>query len=313
MLWQRIRTILCIGLLGISWTSSADVSSGIVQQSLGRDFGVVTGDRITHEFVLQLPAGYELSESSLPVPGDLNYWLTLDDVAVEALDSNQIRQLYRLTLQYQTFYAPLDVRTLETPAHSLRAHIDGKASVDIRLPAWSFTMSPLKDIPQRGFGTDDTNNPFMKPALEPPLKPTNQLQQNVIVLGIAITILTFLWAFLKGWIWRRRQSPFQLAYRRVKRLAASKEVSIATYRTAFQAIHEAFNRVSGSVLFACQIPEFLVQNPEFSRYEQEINDFFQQSDAVLFREETEQLPDLSELRHLTRRLCHAETLTVPNT
>lgn len=309
MQWQWLKTGLCVSFLVLSWHANAEVPSGVIQESFGRDFGIVTGDQITHEFIVQLPAGYQFSESSLPVPGDLNYWLALNDVAVETINSHPDRQLYRLTFDYQTFYAPLDVRALKIPALSLRAHLNGDKSINITLPDWSFTMSPLKQIAPRGVGTSETSSAFMKATLAPQNAPTQQLQHTVITLGSLVAALTVCWAFLQGWIWRRQQSAFQRAYHQVKQLAAQKETNLSTYSASFQAIHEAFNRVAGKVLFAHQVPEFLVSHPAFCRYEEEINDFFQQSDKLLFREDAAELPDLIVLRRLARRLCHAETMT----
>lgn len=302
------QTLICVGLFWAIFPANAEIPSGVIKQSLGRDFGIFTGDVIRHNFIVQVPVGYQISEASLPVPGDLSYWLVLQDVIVKPLDANEARQLFQVTLHYQTFYAPLDVRALQIPVQSLQAHLKGESQINITLPDWEFTMSPLKEIAQRGVGRSETTSTFMKPAL-PPIHHPSQHQKNwVFGLAVSVVFLALFWAYLHGWIWRRQQSPFQQASRKIKHLQARNANDSSASYAAIESVHNAFNQVAGHVLFAHQLPIFLENHPSFARYTSDIYDFFQQSDAVMFGQHTEMQPSLKVLRQLTRRLSRAETL-----
>ncbi len=62
-------------LLFTSPINANQIRSGVVEQSLGRDFGILVGDIIEHYYVVQVPADYTLTPASLPPNGELNYWL----------------------------------------------------------------------------------------------------------------------------------------------------------------------------------------------------------------------------------------------
>lgn len=305
-----LQTLIFTGVFLTGLPVSAEIPSGVIKQSMGRDFGIFTGDLIHHEFTVQLPADYQIAKASLPGTGELNYWLVLQDLRVNKLDSNPQRQLYKLQLTYQTFYAPLDVRTLQIPSHLLRAHLDGDKEINITLPDWTFTMSPLKAIAPRGVGNHETTNNFMKPALPPAYQPLQLRQYLVKSLAGLLVILTLVWAFLKGWIWRRKQSPFQQAGKQIKRLQADTANELSASYAAFESIHTAFNQTAGFVLFAHQIPVFLDNHPAFADHAPEIRDFFRQSDAIMFGQQTEKRPSLKTLSRLASQLSRAETLNL---
>ncbi len=303
-----LQTLMCVGLLLAGFPASAEISSGVIKQSLGRDFGIFTGDMIQHEFIVQLPADYQISEAALPVAGDLNYWLTLQDIELKHLDNSEDRQLFHLTLRYQTFYAPLDVRQLEIPAQSLRAHKKDEGEIDITLPSWQFTMSPLKEIAQRGVGNSETTDTFMKPALSPAYRST-QLHKNLLSgLSVVAILLVVLWAQLHGLLWRRQQSPFQRAHRKIKQLRAKNANESSACFAAVESIHKAFNQAAGYVLFSNELAAFLQNHPAFAHHASDIEEFFRQSDAVMFGQQSEMMPSLKALQQLTRQLSRAETL-----
>jgi mxaA protein len=306
---QGLKAFLCAVLLGLALPVVAETPSGVIKQSFGREFGVLTGDLIQHRFVVQLPAGYQLAESSLPVSGDLNYWLNLRDVSLQALEGNTQRQLFSVELTYQTFYAPLDVRTLEIPSHRLRAHRNGDQEIYVTLPEWQFTMSPLKDITPRGVGSDETEQSFMKPALVPLSQGVVEQQKHIILLIVITAFLLLVWAYLRGWLWQRQQSPFQQAQRKIRQINAYQNDELTACQAAVTAIHDGFNQVAGHAVFIHQLPDFYQQNPSFSRYSTEIDAFFQQSHAVLFGQQTVALPTLSSLQKLARRLQQAEPVS----
>lgn len=308
MLPRWLLTLTCVALLLAGSPAGAEVSGGVVKQSLGRDFGIFTGDMIQHEFIVQLPGGYQISEASLPAAGDLNYWLTLQDIELKKLDNNEDHQFFQLTLKYQTFYAPLDVRRLEIPAQSLRAHTKGEDEISITLPSWQFTMSPVKEIAQRGVGNNETAATFMKPALPPAYRATQRHENLLAGLSVSAAFIALLWAYLHGGLWRRQQSPFQQANRKIKRLQAKGNDDASACFAAIELIHRAFNQTAGYALFSRELPVFLENHPDFARHASEIEDFFRQSDAVVFGQHSEMMPSLKTLRQLSHRLSRAETL-----
>ncbi|AFJ03255.1 MxaA protein [Methylophaga frappieri] len=309
MQWRWIKALLCVAMLSLTLPALGEVPTGIVKQSLGRDFGVLAGDLIRHEYILQVPADYDIAEASLPATGDLSYWLTLQDVQVELLDSNSARALFQVVLIYQTFYAPLDVRELTIPAQTIRAHHSNGEEIILSLPDWNFMMSPLKEIVPRGVGATDSGSAFMKPSLPPVLQPLADKQNRVIALAIIATLLGLAWVVLNGWLWQRKQSPFQQAAKKINKLDKNQQDE-KRHLKAFEAIHHAFNAVAGQVVFTYHLPFFFENHPEFITYQNEITTFFEQSDALMFGQANDQQPTLKELQQLARRLSRAEPLVV---
>src|SRR5690554_6205924 len=184
---------------------------GVIEQSLGRDFGILVGDLINHYYIVQVPADYTLTPASMPPTGSLDYWLELLETEYELLSETSQLRRYRLHFTFQTFYAPLDVRALTIPSLTVRFTADDNAH-QIIIPAWGFTMSPIKEIVPRGVASDSTQNAFMKADLSPTTISTADLKQQIWILAFSLIILVTFWLSLKGYLFSFTRSPFQQAF-----------------------------------------------------------------------------------------------------
>ena len=304
---KRYREFIIVLLLWVTPVLAA-VESGIVEQTLGRDFGILAGDTIEHRYRIQIPAEYRLATTSLPSSGELNYWLELRDLQYQQVAKNDQYRHYQLTYTYQTFYAPLDVRSLKIPAQIIQANADDK-TININIPAWTFTMSPLKDIAPRGVGTSDTTETFMKPALRPEYLPVNQRQQQTVILGIVALTMLLLWAILKGYLFPKQRSAFQQALRTVRRYRKLSSSSAYAFKHALTAVHQALNDVAGQALFMHQLPTFLAKHPVYGAHQQALEDFFRLSANALYEDtRLRSQQDFDQLQKLCKALIHAEKI-----
>lgn len=283
---------------------------GVVEQSLGRDFGVLVGDLIDHYYTIQIPAEYALTPASMPPTGSLDYWLDLLDAEYELLSESRQSKRYRLHFVFQTFYAPLDVRALTIPplAVSFKA---GERTDQLTIPSWTFTMSPLKEITPRGVASNSTQTAFMQPDMPPQTINTGTLQQRLWFLAGLLLVLTFLWVMIKGYLFSFSRPQFQLSLKQVKRLQKQHKHHPENFHQALQTVHRAFNAVAKQALFAHQIDTFIAKHPEFAAYQQQIVAFFQLSAETLYSEQKVATDEeFNQLQRLCKQLAGAEKLAL---
>ncbi len=255
-----------------------------VELRMPRAFGHHIGDLLVQRLTVDVPAGYALQRGSLPALGNAEYWLELRKLTVaEAPASDAALRRYALTLTWQIFYAPLDVRSLRLPGFPLRFTRDA-AALTARVPAWEFTVSPIKQIVSRGVaqgqGKGEREQRFSMPDAAPrPLATTASLQR--VGLLAAATLAWFGWMSWRfGWWRARRHSPFGAGLRAVARLRG--EGDSDAYRAALRRVHRALDATYGRALFADELPAFLAQRPQFAAQEAALARFFAQSRAVFF-------------------------------
>lgn len=293
--------ILLIALLSVSLSVSAEIK--IVQQSLGRDFGIVVGDQIKHSYIISVPAEYTLSPALLPTKSDINYWLKLINVHYQEIASAKDLKKYKIDVIFQTFYAPLDVRVLSTPVIDVSFH-SGNREQQISLPAWSFSMSPLKETaPVSG-----STRPFMKPDIPVSAIDTNGLKWQVYLLALAVVVMAFIWLILTGRVFKFAHSPFQFAAKKIKKLQTKQDERNVTQ--AICEVHQAFNYVAEQAVFSHQIDQFIDSFPEFSSNKQQITDFYDLSVDVLYGESKAKLEHFEQLLSLCHSLVKAERLAL---
>lgn len=283
---------------------------GVIEQSLGRDFGILVGDLIDHYYIIQIPADYTLTPASMPPTGSLDYWLDLLDTDYELLAETQQSKRYRLHLVFQTFYAPLDVRALTIPSLAISFKA-GERTDQLTIPPWTFTMSPLKEIAPRGVASNSTHTDFMKPDMPPQTINTVNLQQRLWFLAGLLLVLTFLWIMVKGYLFSFSRSHFQLSLQQVRRLQKQHKQHPETFQQGLQAVHRAFNAVAKKALFAHQIDTFIAEHPEFAAHQQQIVAFFQLSAETLYSEQkTATAEEFNQLQRLCKQLAGVEKLAL---
>lgn len=276
-----------------------------VELSGPRPFGFLIGDVLRHDIAISADPGFQVVPASLPRAGPLTYWLDLRSAELEDLGVKSGAQRFRLRLDYQTFYAPLQPQALEIPSFSLTL-VKGDRRAAAVVPAWTFLMSPLREImPQSVDGSV-----YLRPDLLP--RPIDlSVPRRVTIASAAATVLLLaLLAYHRAW-WpfRSRSSrPFAQALRAL-RGARQGSGDEAAYRAALLAFHRAFDRTAGRRVLAEDLPDFLNAAPAFRAAGPDLQRFFLASRRAFFGSDTagamELLPSAA-LLELGKRLTVAE-------
>lgn len=303
--WSSVvaGTVLAVGI----GSASASASLPRLAAQLPRSFGYHVGDPIVHRYTVEVPRSYELQRESLPKVGDLNYWLELRRIETrEGGSTSPGARSYVLTLRYQTFYAPLDVRKLQIPGFTLRFAEDGHV-VPVRVPPWSFTTSPTLQIVARGVGHGGMDQDFSMPDEVPRSLPTAELRTRVGVLIFGSVLWLGFIARRVGW-WRpRARTPFARGLRAYGPLRARGDDT--AYREALRVLHRALDATYGRPLFAETLPDFLRRYPAFAAQSEPLARFFEHSRRTFFGDEAVPLePDalFEDLGRLLRECRRAE-------
>lgn len=297
--------VLALGLIA---TTPALAQLRALELYAPRPFGHVIGNTLELTVEIALDAPFQLDPASLPRPRAVTYWLELNDVRLVDAGVEGGVQRYTLGLTYQTFYAPLEPRRLEIPAMQLTA-MDGDRRIELRVPPWSFLMSPLREVVSTGPGSPMTPRADMAPR---PIATGDTRLGLAIALGCALLALIAL-AWQLGWppFVHRAGRPFAQAARTVRASlpAADGVPSPSAYRSALLALHRAFDATAGRGVFAEDLPGFFTAHPAFASVEAEVQRLFAASRRVFFGDDTteaaRELP-APEILALARRLRAVE-------
>jgi mxaA protein len=272
-----------------------------------RSFGYFIGDTLRREVDIRLGPGQELDEASLPRPGPLNYWLELASVKVEKLSAGD-DTLYRLLLDYQTFYAPLDPRQLTIPGLTLKVKA-GAETGEIRVRDFGFLTSPIRQLfasTSQSSGSAVVLQPDASPSrLVTGAERTALLVTAALMLGSLIAL-----AWHNAW-WpfhRRPARPFTQAARFLKANATRLD-DARGYRAALLRMHRAFDDAAGQRVLADDVGTFIAHHPEFAPYSAEVERLFASSRRAFFSNEVEQARSampLPAVSALSMRLSEAE-------
>ncbi|MCK0197953.1 nonribosomal peptide synthetase MxaA [Ancylobacter sp. 6x-1] len=249
-----------------------------------RNFGYLLGDAIRHEIEIALDPAYHIEPASLPRARALTYWLNLQNVRLEDLGIREGTRRYRLWLDYQTFYAPLEPKRLEIPALTLTAS-DGIRSTDAKVPAWSFVMTPLREVA----GSASGEALRLRSDIAPANVPTRRLVTATIgAAGVALLALAALAAQF-GWgpFRRMRARPFAAALRAIRRAGPELDSSSTSsdspvYRDALLALHRALDATAGRRVLAEDLPGFLDDHPDYRPAAPELETLFAASRRLFF-------------------------------
>lgn len=235
-----------------------------------RPFGYVIGDEIHHRLVIETRQDVTLNPDSLPKQGALNRWLNLNQISV-ATDSDSGELV--VDLKYQAFYAPNEVKMLSVPGFTLRFNQSGK-TIEQPVPEWHFTLSPIKELAVR---KDEDGLNYMRPDAVP--QPLSDSQHWLVVyaslsLGLITSIyLAYLYGFFPVW-------PKQRIFKRALRELSSK--SQADMPRGLAVVHHAFNVLNDQPLFKHRLAGFYQTHAEYQSAAEQIDWFFNLSNAVLF-------------------------------
>lgn len=281
---MRILLIMVLSLLGCSGSIDEPVSYFNVETP--RPFGYVNGDEIPQRIIIETRSGISLQPGSLPAKGQINRWLNLNQVTVK-----QSGQRYQIDLLYQVFYAPLEVKALTLPGFTVQLS-QGEKSIGQSVPAWTFTLSPLRELIAR----QSEQGEYMRPDSPPPLLTDTQALYGLAAsLSVAALIAAYL-AYLYGCFPNRlRRTLFKRALRKLAGL------SKADMEQTLTVVHQALNNLNGQPLFANRLSDFYRRNPQYRQINAQLAWFFNYSNRYFFSDgmivvaqDLQQLKDLCE-------------------
>lgn len=272
-----------------------------------RSFGYFLGDTLRRDFEVRVGPGEALDLASLPRPGPVNYWLELSsaDVKQERAGDDTI---YKLSLVYQTFYAPLDPRQLIIPGFTLKVE-GAPGGGEIRVKDFGFLTSPIRQL----FAANSQSSGsavVLQPDVQTPRLVTGA-ERTALLASAAVALASLLGlAWHNAW-WpfhRRPARPFTEAARFLKANASQLE-DARGYRTALLRMHRAFDDAAGRRVLADDVDAFIAQHPEFAPYADDVARMFSSSRRAFFANDVEQAREalpLAALAELSAQLSAAE-------
>ncbi len=271
-----------------------------------RPFGYFLGDVVRREVIVTAEPGTKLDTASLPQPGPLNYWLELKSVDVSENETSE-HVIYRITLAYQNFYAPLDPRRLTIPGFMLKLSQDG-ASEEARVPEFGFVASPLRELFPGKEG--EPTAVAMQPDVRPPLEATGAERTALLVAAVVGAVALVLLAMHYAWgpFRRRPGRPFTEAARFLRTHTAQLNGE-GGYRAALIKMHRAFDLSAGRRVLPDDLRAFLKEHPQFAPLEGDIEKLFASSRETFYSGDQPRarakMP-LAEIADLGSRLAVAE-------
>ena len=281
-----MKTVLILVLSLIGCSGSIDEPVSYFNVETPRPFGYVNGDEISQRIIIETRSGITLQTGSLPAKGPINRWLNLNQITVK-----QSGQRYQIDLLYQVFYAPLEVKVLTLPGFTVQLS-QGEKSVGKSIPAWSFTLSPLRELVVRQTEQGEYLRPDSPPSIFANDRALYGLAASLSVAALITAYLGYLYACFPG---MSRRTVFKRALRKLSGL------SKADMELALTIIHHGINRLNGQPLFYKQLEDFYLRNPQYRQISAELAWFFNYSNRYFFAvgmivvaQDLQQLKDLCE-------------------
>ena len=269
-----------------------------------RAYGYQPGDVLQRQIEVDVPAGLLLDTASLPVAGGRGQPIELRTLQLHSRPwAGGQRQVLRL--DYQVFYAPREVRTLEIAPIELRYTGGlriGMQTQTLRVDALPITVAPLLPllVPQRqGLGD-------LQPDMPPPLQDETAVRQRLQAWA-ALAALLLAWLAWARWgypWWQRQHLPFGRAWAQLRQLPDAPDA--ATWRAACAQLHQALNASAGQVIFGHSLVGWANQRPAFAPLQADLVQFLGLSRQAFFAPGVLAAADGAWLRHLGRRCRDAE-------
>ena len=272
-----------LGLAAVltGWLVTASLPANAAVEHLSvktpRPYGYVIGDVIEHEVSLALEPGFELDRTSVPEPGRVTRWLSLNEASHEGERQNGAFR-HTIRLRFQVVNAAQSVTPAGTPPLSLRI-VGPEDDFPVIVPAWAFTISPILPPGERPAG----RLPDLRPALPPGPVPIDMRIVRVTALGALALGLVALVAgrYLAERTGRRARGHFDRAYRRIQNRMRD-SASSGTYVNALIEMHTAFNATAGHAVFEHDLARFFVKHPRFEPLRAPIAALFTESGTVFY-------------------------------
>ncbi|MGM9491355.1 hypothetical protein [Ideonella sp. YS5] len=278
---RAVPALLAASLAMGGWAQvrAADVPGVHVQEP--RAFGYSIGDVVLRVVTVDIPAGLDLDEASLPDSALRGRAIELRRLAHESSWRPGGRR-HELKLEYQVLVSPPDVRTLELPPITL--HLvpsstgrNAPREQDLRVDAWPVTVSPLTPPEAR---TREGLGEF-RPDRLPPLLDTTAARKRLLAYAAVAAVLLGYLGFVYLWLpwWAPYHRPFGVVWRSLRQ---GNTASAEQRREAFRRLHGALNQTAGRVVFESDIAAFVAEHPQFAGLREELAGFFRRSREQFF-------------------------------
>lgn len=242
-----------------------------------RDVGYVLGDLLTRTVILEAPKNLTLFDTSIPIVGNekkrrgKGSGIELKEVKFDShpgVTSNS----YTLRLTYQVFTTAVTAKPAALPAEFVKFGGKGEKSFEVRIPSWSFRVSPLAVFGSVVVEKDMSG--FQGPLLQDATRARQLVWGLLGVLGAALLGLLYVLG-TSTWL-PRMGGPFARALRDLKKLPDSAE----GLAQGVSRLHQAFNTTAGGSVF--ESAAFIEKKPGFAPVGSEIERFFGLSRTVFF-------------------------------
>ncbi|NOT84292.1 MAG: nonribosomal peptide synthetase MxaA [Methylococcaceae bacterium] len=236
-----------------------------------RPFGYVLGDEITQHISFEADDSISLQTNRLPAAGPINRWLNLNQITHQQHASNDgVR--HEVTLRYQVFYAPLEVKLLTIPGFNIALQQNSKA-INQDVPAWAFNMSPLRELSVRKTAAGEYKRPDAMPLLlQNRFAPYRLIACLISALAIGV-YLASLYGLLPHWF---KKIIFKPAAQQLGKLSKNE------MDKALGLVHQALNTLNQQPLFHSQLSNFYRHHPAYQPLHAQLDWFFNYSNRYFF-------------------------------
>lgn len=294
-----LKCLILLNLVSFSAMSEAQNNEAKLVKIINppQNHGVQIGDVLHRTVEIEVPESFKLSKSTLPIKGTNLDGIELKDIQ-EKLSHSSGKNKYLIELTYQVFVSASKPALLQLPKEQITFAAD-KNNVVVEVPRWQFWYAAL--VPESILNAKSAMQPQHKAELQNVV--SVQLKLGLSIALLAIGMLGLMYVNADGrWIpWMN--GAFAQAHRKLKKLPKTLEGQ----KQACVFLHQAFNRTYGSNLFDEEMDNFLRSHPNFTKFKMQIGDFFDQSNALLFANQSPNSTEyMSELITLSKHLRDCE-------
>ncbi len=297
---KTTKILIALLLQLFTITSIAATLYDLSVQNPKKDIGYVVGDTFTRTVLLDVKAPYKLSTASLPVKSSSQHGIELSAVKLTEKRTYKVTH-YQIELKYQVFTSSSVVKMLEVAKYPLKITHAGKATI-VMVPGWQFRVSPLA-VDGEVYVEHD-----MSPYRGPMLVGSGyaKLMLGLFLSMILLTLLGLTYINADRAWFPGMGGPFAMSYRELAGFESHTKQNVVLLQQATTSIHRAFNKTYGENVFTTDINTFLQKHPNFVSLQADIDQFFQQSNQVLFTTNSTNTTSIAALKKFCEQCRHCE-------
>ncbi|MDR2874978.1 MAG: hypothetical protein LBV44_03500 [Methylobacillus sp.] len=242
-----------------------------------RDVGYTVGDVLERTIILEAKKPWQLVETSLPIVGNeqkrknKGNGIEVREVRLEK-SAGINTTTYTLHLSYQVFTNNVVSKPAVLPAEMVKFGNGSGENFEVRVPSWSFRISPLAVYGSVVVERDMSG--FRGPITLDAKREVLTLRVALVVFALSLIGLLYVLGS-RAWL-PRMGRPFARALRDLKKLSDTPEdLSRGVAR-----VHEAINATAGNSVFDAS--GLLRRKPNFAPVAAGLDQFFALSRTVFF-------------------------------